>query len=744
MIDDPIVVTFFENFAAMTNRKAALTLAQLAGRIAITSASTKDRLPWLKLATFGDVRSEKGSLRHDANLISISGVEVDYDGEKITFDDAVERVEKEGLEALVYTSPSHRRDGHGERWRIVCALAKEYPPEHRERFVNRLAGLFRDGNATLLAAESWTRSQAYYFGAVDHNPAHRVKLTEGQRLDTLDELDLIALGKPATKSPGPGKPNGAGVASGPADEAALLDQIVSGASYHTGAMRLLGVWGRRGVPLLEAERRLREAFDAAPIHDQRWRNRVAEIPRLLGDIWGREARKEDAQEENLAEFEARQPPPEAEAPEDPSELCQSDEQIVDDDAEIARLARLRPLAFEREVKAAAKQLGCPVALLRKLVAAVRGEGNKGNGQGQPLELPEFEPWPNPVDGDWLLEAVIAAIQRYVVIDHDAVRATALWVVATHCFAAFPVFPRLFITAAEMQCGKTTLLDVLSLVTPRPLAVANISPAALFRIISAFRPTLLLDEFDGYTKDTAEELRQLINAGHKRGGRVVGDTHEPRLFDAYSPMAIAAIGAIAGTLIDRSIVIPLRRRLAREAVASLRLDRAPELHTLARQIARWAADHGAALAQVDPAMAGRVNRSADNWRPLFAVAELAGNGWSDLAHDAAASMVGREPDETSVRVRLLFDIRACFAAQKADRLSSEAIVEYLVGLEDRPWPEWGKTRKPISKVQLARLLRPLRISPGTIREEDGPTPKGYKKTAFKDAFDRYLPPEGDLL
>jgi putative DNA primase/helicase len=419
------------------------------------------------------------------------------------------------------------------------------------------------------------------------------------------------------------------------------------------------------------------------------------------------------------------------------------DEIISDDAEIARLAKLKPLVFEREAKAAADRLGCRVTLLRKLVALERGDGKgSNNGQGKPLELPELEPWDEPVDGGELLDALVAAIRRYVVIGQAAARVTALWVVAAYCFACFLVFPRLFITAAEMQCGKTTLLDVLSLLTPRPLAVSNISPAALFRTIAAVQPTLLLDEFDGYTKDTAEELRQIIDAGHKRGGaviRTVGDSHEPRLFDAYSPMVIAAIGAIAGTLMNRSIVIRLRRRLASETIASLRLDRAPELLNLARQIARWAADHGAAVAQADPAMAGLANRTADNWRPLFAVAELAGNGWGDLAHDAAVSLLGDEADEASVRVRLLFDIRERFVAQKTDRLSSDALVDYLNSLEDRPWPEWGKAQKPITKVQVSRLLKPLEISPKTIRLPNGTTPKGYYQAAFEDAFARLLPP-----
>jgi hypothetical protein len=263
---------------------------------------------------------------------------------------------------------------------------------------------------------------------------------------------------------------------------------------------------------------------------------------------------------------------------------------------------------------------------------------------------------------------------------------------------------------------------------------------LFRAIAAVRPTLFLDEFDAYLKEAAEELRQIIDTGHKRGGavlRTVGDNHEPRLFDVYAPMVIAAIDAIAGTLMDRSIIIRLQRRLAGEAIMPLRLDHAPEMHILARQIARWAADHAAELADADPVMGGMINRAADNWRPLFAVADLAGNGWHDLADEAAATVTAN--DAESARTLLLTDIRAAFADKKTDQLKSEAIVEHLVSLEHRPWPEWGKARKPITKVQVARLLAPLRISPCTINPPGEEHGRGYNKTAFRDAFARYLPP-----
>jgi len=49
--------------------------------------------------------------------------------------------------------------------------------------------------------------------------------------------------------------------------------------------------------------------------------------------------------------------------------------------------------------------------------------------------------------------------------------------------------------------------------------------------------------------------------------------------------------------------------------------------LCRKLARWAQDNFAALQACDPPMPpGAYNRVADNWRPIFAIAQIAGGDW----------------------------------------------------------------------------------------------------------------------
>jgi putative DNA primase/helicase len=366
---------------------------------------------------------------------------------------------------------------------------------------------------------------------------------------------------------------------------------------------------------------------------------------------------------------------------------------AEDALEIARLVTLPTLEYEREREASAEKLGCRVTQLDRLVTAARGDRGAENtlcGQGRALNLHEPDPWPDAVDGAALLDALAVAVRRYVVLGEAETVSVALWVLAVHAFDAYRIFPRLLITAPEKGCGKTTLLDVLRPLVPRPLAAANIKAAPLFRVIELMRPTLLLDEADAYARDD-EDLRSVLNAGHHREGaviRCVGDKHEPRQFSAWAPVALAAIGHLPGTIEDRAIIIRLRRRRPDEVVESLRLDRTGGLDELARKAARWGCDHAPSLARADPAIPARmVNRAADNWNPLLAVADLAGGNWPTRARQAATELTAEGNDHDSSRVALLADIREAFAKTRTDRLASEDLVAYLAALDDRPWPEW---------------------------------------------------------
>jgi hypothetical protein len=314
-------------------------------------------------------------------------------------------------------------------------------------------------------------------------------------------------------------------------------------------------------------------------------------------------------------------------------------------------------------------------------------------------------------------------------------------VHTYLLDVIHITPRLAITSPEKQCGKTTLLDVLLPIVWRPLPAANATAASLFRTIELKRPTLLVDEADTFLPEN-EELRGILNSGHRRGAsvlRTVGDDHEPRQFATYAACAIASIGQLPGTLADRSITIALRRRRASEPIASLRADRPAELDALAQQARRWAADAAQLVRKADPQMpAGVINRAADNWRPLLAIADVAGGEWPDRAREALAVIQAAVEDD-SRRVQTLAAIWGIFHDQQVDRIPSVDLVEALVAIEGGPWAEWSRG-KPLTTAGLARVLKPFGIASAAKRVGEK-TPRGYFLAQFGEAFERYLGPKG---
>ena len=192
------MVTFFPTQQALTKTERKIILAELAELIRCTHAVTKFELPWLKLAFFGDKRTDHNCLRSNANLRWCSGIELDYDREKLSFDAAVNILWHANITAIAYTSASH---GQGApRWRVLCPFSLGLPPDQRSKHVARINGVF----GGVFSGEFLTLSQAFLFGSAGDYHQHRVVEIDGDRcVDQADELDAGAIGKatgPATEA----------------------------------------------------------------------------------------------------------------------------------------------------------------------------------------------------------------------------------------------------------------------------------------------------------------------------------------------------------------------------------------------------------------------------------------------------------------------------------------------------------------------------------------------------------------
>ena len=355
--------------------------------------------------------------------------------------------------------------------------------------------------------------------------------------------------------------------------------------------------------------------------------------------------------------------------------------------------------------------------------------------------------PDPVDGAELLDDTEVFLRRFVAFPSEAAAvAVTLWAAHTHAVLSFDSTPRLALLSPEPGSGKTRTLEVLDLLVPRPMSVLSASPAAVFRTIEAEQPTLLIDEVDavfrrrGSSDDGAEDLRALLNAGHRKGAtipRCTGPRHDVQRFQVYAATALAGLGDLPETLMTRSIIVRMRRRAPTEHVQPFRhRQHAPKGVELAERLAEWAAPIADQLANAWPTMpAGVEDRPADVWEPLLAMADAAGGTWPERARTACVELVQvAASGEASLGIRLLGELREVFG--EAEAMFTETILNRLHQLDEAPWADLRG--KPLDGRRLARMLAQYEVRSTTVKV-DGKALKGYRREHLYDAWTRYLAP-----
>ena len=342
-----------------------------------------------------------------------------------------------------------------------------------------------------------------------------------------------------------------------------------------------------------------------------------------------------------------------------------------------------------------------------------------------------------------LDAIEGFLRRFVAYpSDDACIAHALWIAHTHLMDEWESTPRLAFLSPEPASGKTRALEITETLVPNPVEAVNVTPAYLFRKVSDSKgpPTVLFDEIDtifGPRAKEHEEIRGLLNAGHRRGataGRCVvqGKIIVTEELPAYCAVALAGLGNLPDTILSRAIVVKMRRRAPGEKVEPYRR----RLH----------ADHGNRLRDDLNAWTKRTtftfpempesieDRDADVWEPLIAIADAAGGDWPKKARVAAVAHVAQSKETSpSTGIRLLVDCKSVFGDDEA--LSTSTLIERLVAMEEAPW---GDLRgKAIAARSLSQLLKPYGVQSKRIRIGESVL-RGYEIESFYDAWQRYLP------
>ena len=352
-----------------------------------------------------------------------------------------------------------------------------------------------------------------------------------------------------------------------------------------------------------------------------------------------------------------------------------------------------------------------------------------------------------------LDDVESFLRRFVVYPGEHARvAHVLWIAHTHLMEEWESTPRIAFLSPEPGSGKSRALEVSELLVPRPVEAVNVTPAYLFRKVGAEegRPTILYDEIDTVfgpkAKDNNEEIRGLLNAGHRRhgvAGRCVvrGKQVFTEEIPAYCAVALAGLGDLPDTILSRCVIVRMRRRAPNEGIEPYRRRVHFEAGDALRQrLESWAA-RLTKIGDPWPEMPPSVNdRDADIWEALLSIADAAGADWPKRARAAAVALVAESKGTTpSLGLRLLADLRQVFGV--SDSMSTDSIIRALCALDESPW---GDIRgKPIDARGIAQRLGVHGIKAKSIRVGDH-TLRGYTRSDLHESWQRYLvgaPPTG---
>jgi hypothetical protein len=427
---------------------------------------------------------------------------------------------------------------------------------------------------------------------------------------------------------------------------------------------------------------------------------------------------------------------------------------LSDHGEFESLARLDPVAFDRESRAAAKRLGISIGTLRKEVAKRRPKptATEEESTAGVLSVPEDPPWAGPIPPlVTVLNTIMVVLLRFIVITKAQAVAITLWVAASHLLQSAKVnlhlFPKLALQSKDPASGKTTLLTLVWNILPRAKLWTYPSGAFLVRAIEQGNPSLCLDELH-YAED--HNLLRVINASHQRSLAYVPllvpnkfGGWEPREFPVWVPMALARLGEFSTAQQSRSIVIWMLPKLPGEKCERLRRPEVPELILCRRQLAAWAET---VPAWIDPKIPESLsNRDIDNWEPLLFVAELAGGDWPEQARAMVEELMETERRPT-ITVRLLSSIWKIFQPDPRKPptafITSRELKASLIAHLDEDWATINNGR-PITYEYLRERLSHLLAPPGSqsryYYDNKGQRhhEHGYSFVQFKGANDRYL-------
>lgn len=367
----------------------------------------------------------------------------------------------------------------------------------------------------------------------------------------------------------------------------------------------------------------------------------------------------------------------------------------------------------------------------------------------------------------IVEKMENFITKYVTFpDANYSVVASMWTLATYSWDTFDAFPYMAVCGVTKQSGKTRFgVDVMQFAASNARPYSCKSASSLFRDITEFKPTVLLDEAEVLSSEEANEMREILNKGYRRGQSITKvQGGKVQRFDTYCPKVFILIGDVNDTLKDRSIVLWMRRadpahrfnygavemegRMLRDEVKDVMESKKSEI---AETYMEMVSNTGLPFLS---------DRDEEIWLPLFAICKVIAPHRLDELTRAAVDMCAektadirrfdslremeKDVQDEQYGVKLIQDLLTVINGEKG--VATIEAIDKLKAIQTAPWRKFRGVG--LTPSDMGALLDRFGVGPKPIRFQtkglkgsernksaNGAIKKGYSKDDLRKALEK---------
>ena len=344
----------------------------------------------------------------------------------------------------------------------------------------------------------------------------------------------------------------------------------------------------------------------------------------------------------------------------------------------------------------------------------------------------------------------AVIEDRVVLKPSASIFATLMAFNNHVWTQFAKIPQLGIVAPTPGFGKSTLLEVLARLSPRPWETNHATPASIYRQLREEpRSELFLDALENQNLTDESALCTILDACHDGGYKALTEDRRPIKIKIHCPVCWAIRGAtpdVPTSILSRGLQIEMQTGEPR--IQKVKGDDPAffdDLSIVREELQKFAATCTLDFNPEIPVELSSEMRLKDVCLPLLSIADCLGYGAETRAALIELSAM-RPPQDDGVQ--LLIDIKLVFEALEVDRIFKKDLLTEVVR---RGHPMWGHYRglrgkeavHELRRAEFDALLDRFHIYSKTIwpKGPRGPGVKseaGYKIEQFEKAWAQHCP------